>query len=87
MNKGAWPKCRRRAGPSLRGGIQKKHCWNNNWQKKQYQGLDHNSRESVRGRRNNEVSKKMNQIIKEILKNIHFTVQNLQEIRNTFAPN
>jgi len=38
----------------------KKHCWNNNWQKKQYQGLDHNSRESVRGRRNNEVSKKTN---------------------------
>jgi len=63
MNKGAWPKCRHRAGPSLRGGIQnpKKHSVGIIiGKKKQYQGLDHNSRESVRGRRNNEVSKKTN---------------------------
>jgi len=85
MNKGAWPKCRRRAGPSLRGGIQKNIVGIIIGKKKQYQGLDHNSRESVRGRRNNEVSKKMNQIIKQILKNIHFTVlaYNIKLTRNS----
>ena len=42
--------------------------------KKQYQGLDHNSRESFTGRQNNERGIKKIEIIKQILKDIHFAV-------------